>query len=90
MIKSGNVKVTKIVDDVEQDIMTLGINSYFGERALISGDKRAANVIAQGPVVCLHIGRSHFEEILGPLQDIIDNDRRKRETMYVLYIYIYN
>ena len=40
---------------------------------------RAANVIAQGRVTCLHIGRDTFEEVLGSLQDIIDEDRQRRE-----------
>ena len=83
VIKSGNVKVTKKDEGSEETkvVMNLSANNYFGERALMSGDKRAANVIAQGAVICLTIGRDVFEEILGPLQDIIDYDRRRREKM---------
>jgi CRP-like cAMP-binding protein len=79
VIKSGNVKVTR--NDVEGTLMTLGPNGYFGEKALINGDKRAANVIAVGAVTCLHIGRDAFEEILGPLQNIINADTKKREKI---------
>lgn len=85
VVKSGTVRITKTEgegkDSDEIDIMTLGENSYFGERALLSGDTRAANVIAEGRVSLLYIGRAAFEEVLGPLQDIIDSDRKHRELI---------
>ena len=75
ILKEGSAICT--IDD--KVVMTLKQNDYFGERALLQDAPRAANVIAQGRVVCLHIGRVTFEEVLGPLQDIIDEDRQRRE-----------
>jgi CRP-like cAMP-binding protein len=57
----------------------LGPNQTFGERALLGSARRSANVIAKGQVKCLHIGRAVFEEVLGPLQFIINADRKWRE-----------
>ena len=55
--------------------------SYFEERALLKSDKRAANVIAcDSQVVCLYISRRAFEEVLGPLSDLIEADGKKREA----------
>ena len=75
VLKKGSAICT--IDD--KVVMTLKQNDYFGERALLQDAPRAANVIAQGPVTCLHIGRVTFEEVLGSLQDIIDEDRQRRE-----------
>ena len=33
-----------------------------------------------GSTKCLQIGRTAFEEVLGPLEAIIDTDRRQRES----------
>jgi len=64
-----------------REVLRLGQNQYFGERALLSNAKRAANVVANGKVKCLHIGRVTFEEMLGPLQHIINSDRKWREKV---------
>jgi hypothetical protein len=63
----------------EQELMELGAGQYFGERALLTNAPRAANVVARGPVKALYINRDAFEEVLGPLQAIIDEDRKWRE-----------
>ena len=59
--------------------MRLGPNQYFGERALLGNARRAATVTACGRVECLSISREMFEEVIGPLQHIINADRRWRE-----------
>ena len=91
VVTSGEVSVTKAEEGEdkyeegeegeEKEVMRLKENGYFGERALLSGDKRAANVTAVGRVGLLYIGRAAFEEILGPLQELIDADRKHREAM---------
>lgn len=65
----------------EQVVMRLKENDYFGERALLTAAPRAANVIAVSKVRLLYIGRAVFEEVLGPLAAIIDEDRARREAM---------
>ena len=53
---------------------------YFGERALLNDEPRAATVTAIKKTTLFHIGRLAFEEVLGPLQLIIDQDRKHREA----------
>lgn len=65
----------------EQVVLRLKENDYFGERALLTSAPRAANVIAVSKVRLLYIGRAVFEEVLGPLAAIIDEDRARREAM---------
>ena len=59
--------------------MVLKQYDYFGERALLNDAPRAASVKATSPMKLLQISKSHFEEVLGSLEEIIDSHRRKRE-----------
>lgn len=61
------------------ELIRLGRHAYFGERALLHDAPRAATVTAVGPTRCLCVGRHAFEEVLGPLQSIIDADAQARE-----------
>ncbi|RQM19999.1 hypothetical protein B5M09_002096 [Aphanomyces astaci] len=66
-----------------REVLRLRQHQYFGERALFNDAPRAANVISVGRTKLLQIGRQTFEEILGPLQQIIDNDRAQREAKHL-------
>jgi len=69
-----------VADADEEEVMALSANEYFGERAIMYDEPRAASVWAVGPATTvLTISRSAFEEVLGPLEAIIDADRRRRE-----------
>jgi len=82
IIAEGKVRITKSQDDGEEAfLMELGQGSYFGERALLRNERRAANVIASSEVKLLYISKQAFEEVLGSLQDIIDADRKQREEI---------
>lgn len=61
------------------ELMRLKQYQYFGERALLHDAPRAATVTAVGPTKCLSVERRAFEEVLGPLQSIIDDDAKVRE-----------
>jgi len=78
IISEGRVKVTSKDDKV---LMDMGSGQYFGERALLTSEPRAANVIALTAVKTLFISKDAFEEVLGPLQEIIDADRQWREQI---------
>jgi CRP-like cAMP-binding protein/serine/threonine protein phosphatase PrpC len=62
-------------------VMELKENSYFGERALLESKPRAANVTAKTPTDLLYIDKIAFEEVLGPLAEIIASDRERREAL---------
>eukprot|EP00308_Calcidiscus_leptoporus_P000358 CAMPEP_0119357956 /NCGR_PEP_ID=MMETSP1334-20130426/6257_1 /TAXON_ID=127549 /ORGANISM="Calcidiscus leptoporus, Strain RCC1130" /LENGTH=1049 /DNA_ID=CAMNT_0007372323 /DNA_START=84 /DNA_END=3233 /DNA_ORIENTATION=+ len=86
IIMEGKAIVTKKEDpdsavEPEQRVMQLQEGQYFGERALIEQVARAANVVADGRLKCLYISKDAFEEVLGPLQAIIDEDRKWREKV---------
>jgi CRP-like cAMP-binding protein/serine/threonine protein phosphatase PrpC len=64
-----------------KDVLTLGPDEYFGERSLLHDQPRAASVIATiDGTVCFEISRKAFEEVLGSLDAIINDDRKKREA----------
>lgn len=51
----------------------LKAGDFFGEKALMKDEKRAATVTAQEPgVECLTLDRVHFIEYLGGLQEVQD------------------
>lgn len=82
VIQSGTVKC--LVDpgngDKAKEVLRLGPGSYFGERALLSNNPRAASVIAVSSLTCLQISRNTFEDVLGPLQTLIEEDQKRRES----------
>jgi len=77
----GQVSVLKreAGSETEREVMTLGENTYFGERALLRDEPRAATIAAVGNVKTLFISRAEFEAVLGSLQTLLDHVRRKRE-----------
>jgi len=55
--------------DIESgDIPTGG---FFGELALLNDQPRAASVIAKTSVTCLELTRQHFNDLLGPLEELM-------------------
>lgn len=45
--------------------------SYFGERALLTNDLRAASIVATSGIKCLTLDRQTFMRLLGPLDAIL-------------------
>jgi protein kinase A len=84
IIREGTVKVHDIgFGDSTYVDQPLGPGDFFGERALITGDPRVANVTATGTCTCLCLSRDTFEKVLGPLQGLIDMAMRKRTLLGV-------
>jgi serine/threonine protein phosphatase PrpC/CRP-like cAMP-binding protein len=81
ILEAGSAMVT--MDDGDgkpvRELRRLRPYSYFGERALLLSEPRSANVVAVSPVRCLVLSQNAFEQVLGPLQGIIDEDRKARE-----------
>ncbi|KAL3892598.1 MAG: hypothetical protein SGPRY_014977 [Prymnesium sp.] len=61
--------------------MSLGPSFYFGERALLHKEPRAASVRASSPLLLLFISSAEFERKLGSLALLIDSARRVREAV---------
>ena len=54
---------------------------YFGERALIQNEPRAANVIAQTDCKLISLDRHSFKRLMGPLDAIL----RRNMEIYEVY-----
>ncbi|XP_035669661.1 cGMP-dependent protein kinase 1-like [Branchiostoma floridae] len=72
IIIEGEVKVTQKIEGEEEPKLTrrLGRGETFGEKALLSEEKRTANVIAVGGVKCLTLDRVVFNQLIGQLSEI--------------------
>ena len=55
---------------------------YFGERALLKNEPRAANVVAKGELVVVSLERNTFKRMLGPLEDIL----KRNMAVYNQYV----
>ena len=52
--------------------MQYHVGDYFGERALIKNEPRAANVIAKSPTcTVVSMDRHSFKRLLGPLEELL-------------------
>ncbi|KAL3936089.1 MAG: hypothetical protein SGBAC_008522, partial [Bacillariaceae sp.] len=79
IMREGKVKVHDIgFGDSTYIDQELNQGDYFGERALLTGDARSANVTAITNCTTLCLSRETFEKILGPLQGLIDHSMKKR------------
>lgn len=80
IINDGEVRCSCNVPGTgeEREIMRLGKSDFFGERALLKNEPRAANVVAVGYVDCLVLERSDFVNLLGPLEHILEREAERR------------
>ena len=74
LIKEGTVRVTDVGDGKTYLDHDLGPGEYFGERALITGGPRAANIRATTNVVLMALDRLSFDSLLGPLKDVLNQN----------------
>nr|XP_006630513.1 PREDICTED: cGMP-dependent protein kinase 2-like isoform X1 [Lepisosteus oculatus] len=73
IIAKGAVSVTQTMEGCSepQEIKTLGVGEYFGEKALISEDVRSANIIAkENDTQCLVIDRDIFNQMVGTYEEL--------------------
>jgi CRP-like cAMP-binding protein len=63
-----------------EEVARLYPQQFFGERALVTNEMRAANIIACGPVECLVLDRTSFEILLADLKTDITDEMAVREA----------
>ena len=68
---AGSAIATKHMDAIEVKVMDYQPGAYFGERALITNEVRAANIMATTDCKCLSLERETFSRLLGPLNEIL-------------------
>lgn len=74
MLMSGSCKATK---NGEGEVAQYSEGDYFGERALLKGEPRAASVLADGQVCAVSLDRHSFKRLLGPVEEIMERNINK-------------
>eukprot|EP00816_Leptocylindrus_hargravesii_P011230 CAMPEP_0196823970 /NCGR_PEP_ID=MMETSP1362-20130617/89823_1 /TAXON_ID=163516 /ORGANISM="Leptocylindrus danicus, Strain CCMP1856" /LENGTH=1126 /DNA_ID=CAMNT_0042204039 /DNA_START=112 /DNA_END=3492 /DNA_ORIENTATION=- len=69
---------TAAVSDIGTDGIVIEKEGYFGERALLSGDVRAATITALTKCTILSLNRTEFNKLLGSVDDLHANFIRQR------------
>ncbi|RLN73870.1 hypothetical protein BBJ28_00006597 [Nothophytophthora sp. Chile5] len=77
MISDGKVSVRKS----GFELMQLHSGEFFGERALLANEPRAADCVAIGRVECLTLQRAAFEQLLGKLDHIMQREMQRQQLM---------
>ena len=70
ILVEGEAKAT-LESAPDASVKDYGSGDYFGERALLSGEPRAANVIAVTDLKVITLDRKSFKRLLGPLDEIL-------------------
>jgi len=79
IVQEGSVNVHDIgLGDSKFEDLKMGPGDWFGERALLTGEPRAANVTALTEVTTLAMDRDTFEEAIGPLKGLMEREMRKK------------
>lgn len=74
IVQKGTCTGTIEKDGVVGEEFTLTPGQFFGERALLTDEARAATIVAGEDVVCLWLPRKEFTQLLGPLDDIMNRN----------------
>ena len=67
LLQEGKAYATKD----NKTVMEYGVGDFFGERAILKNEPRAANVIAQTDCVLVSMDRHSFKRLLGPLEPLL-------------------
>lgn len=72
-VQEGKCIATKTMKPGEQPtkVMEYDVAGFFGERALLKNEPRAANIVAQTDCLLISMDRHSVKRLLGPLQDVL-------------------
>ena len=71
-VHRGEVSVRVGADGAEREVAVLGPGTFFGERALMTGEPRSATTVARGDVECYRLARADLEKILQQRPELAD------------------
>lgn len=73
LLQSGSAIATKTLKAGEDptQVMEYKVGDYFGERALIQNEPRAANIVATSDCVLVSMDRHSVKRLLGPLEELL-------------------
>ena len=83
ILEEGNCIATKTMEPgkPEEQVKEYKEGDYFGERALIKGEPRAANIIAKSDIVkVISLDRVSFKRLLGPISELLKRNMEKYQT----------
>jgi CRP-like cAMP-binding protein len=70
VVQSGQVAVRIDVHGRQREVATLSAGQFFGEMSLMTGESRAATVVAKSDVECYIVEKESFQEILETQPDL--------------------
>ena len=73
IIASGDAEVHVTVDGKTQHVATLHTGDFFGEMGMMTGEPRAATVVAKTDVKCYRLGKEDFQDILRNRPEIAED-----------------
>lgn len=82
ILEEGECVATKTIEPgkPEKEIKSYKVGEYFGERALIKGEPRYANIIAKSTLVkVISLDRDSFKRLLGPIEELLKRNLDKYE-----------
>lgn len=84
ILLEGKAYATKYFDNQDEPVKVKDYSpgDYFGERALLKNEKRAASIIAKTDIKCLALDRLSFNKLLGPIEHIL----KRNMKIYINYI----
>ena len=87
IIQQGTVKCTEVgAGDAKYEDITLSRpGDYFGERALMTGEPRAATVTALTDTLCFTIHKNTFEAVLGEFKTVILKSQDPAKLVRLVY-----
>ena len=71
IIQSGQVKISKVVDDNEVILAVLQKGDFFGEMALLENKPRSASAIAHEYCVLMAVNRKNFDQMVATQAQLI-------------------
>ncbi len=73
VIRRGSVAVRVTIDQTEHEVALLTEGQLFGEMSLMTGEARAATVVAKTDAECYVIDRALFQEVIGRRTTLVND-----------------
>ena len=86
ILEEGNCKATKTLEPGKPatEIKKYSVGEYFGERSLIKGEPRYANIEVTSDICkVLSLDRNSFKRLLGPIEKILERNIEKYQKFVV-------
>lgn len=76
LIMSGKAKATKTLSPGQPatQVASYKEGDYFGERALLKNEPRAANIVTDSELQVIELERKSFRRLLGPIEQILQRN----------------